>query len=155
MAITDGIGQPSIAPPRHKRPIKARLLVNGYDSDSSDCNDGNDGSGGTDGNAGNDSDSSESSDSGACNEDNAANSVCESGIDTSSQQHDNAEPTEHQSHEDDTTVNVERHYKDSVLPELEDSRGSEGIARQTGKKRMAPNDDHSDDGSNAGLDAAS
>lgn len=112
----------------------------GQDPGPKDSNDGNDGN---DGNGGNDNNS--------CNEGKDRNKRSKSDLDTSGQQHDNAEPTPR---EGDATVNVERQSKDSVSPELEDSRGSEGLASQTGKKRRAPSGDHSDDGSNSDSDVA-
>ncbi|KAM3504767.1 hypothetical protein MY11210_008225 [Beauveria gryllotalpidicola] len=151
MAITDETDKSSVAPTPRERPVKARPLVDGYDSDSNDCNDGDDGN---DGNGGNDRDSSGSSDSSVCNEVNDGNHGSESGIDSSSQQHDNAERTPLQSHEGDTAVIVERQSKHSVSPELDDSH-SKGFACQTDKERMATNGDHSDDSSNADLSEAS
>ncbi|OAA71130.1 Chromo domain protein [Akanthomyces lecanii RCEF 1005] len=117
--------------------MTAHLLIDGYDSDSSDCNDDNDGNDGNDGNGGTNG--------------NAGNTGSENGIDSSNQQHDDAEPIPLKSHDDDTTVNVDRQ---SAL-ELEDSRGSVELACQLGMKRVAPNGDNSDDGSNAEVNAAS
>ncbi|KAM3563057.1 hypothetical protein BBO_06764 [Beauveria brongniartii RCEF 3172] len=131
MAITDGTGQSSVAPPPQERLMKACRLVNGYDSDSnsSDCNDGKD-----------------------CNDDNDGN---DNGNNTKSRQYDDANVRPGQSHEGDTTVNVERPSKDSVSLELEISRGSGGLAWQTSKKRIAPNGGQSDNGSDADLDVPS
>jgi hypothetical protein len=76
-----------------------------------------------------------------------SNDGSDSGNDTNGRQHNSADPRHGQSHERDAAVNEEHPSKDSALPELEDSRGSEGSAQQAGRTRIEPNGGHSDNDS--------
>ncbi|KAK3177864.1 hypothetical protein K4F52_009416 [Lecanicillium sp. MT-2017a] len=71
----------------------------------------------------------------------------DSGIDTNGRQPDEADPKPSQPHEGDTTVTEKQRSNGSASPELEDSCGSEGLARQAGRKRIVPNGSHSDNDS--------